>query len=90
VNIRPLSTVLFNGSYSYLHKTNLELYARLGPGLCFNKEQVSIQESTTDNNILVDYQVSPIEIILGKKLFFKAEAGFGYAGIAFIGAGYRF
>jgi len=84
------STILFNASYFYLIKPNMELYARLGVGMCFNKEEVSLQETSTDNNILMGYQISPIGIIVGKKLFFKAEAGFGYAGIAFAGAGYRF
>lgn len=83
-------TVLLNGSYLYVSRERLELYARVGVGACFSKEEVTYQGTTTDNSVLFAYQISPIGIRIGRKIYFNVEAGFGYAGIAVFGVGYRF
>jgi hypothetical protein len=84
-------TVLVNGSYMYSVKPKFEMYARLGLGVSFTEEKYTEQQvETSDEDVLFAYQISPIGIRVGQKLFFQAEAGFGYVGILSIGVGYRF
>jgi hypothetical protein len=57
----------------------------LASDFSFSKEEVTAQETTTDNSVLFAYQLSTIGIILGTKFFFEAEVGFDYAGVALSG-----
>ena len=82
-------TILMNGSYIYKSKPTLELYGKLGIGVSFSQEKY-LRENRTAERALLAYQISPIGIRAGKRVFFQAEAGFGYVGILSIGVGYRF
>jgi len=84
------TTILASATYSYMSKPKFGMFARLAIGPSFLKEKVSTTQTAENTATKFAYQISPIGIRAGQKLYFHAEAGYGYIGILAIGVGYRF
>ncbi|HEY5746505.1 MAG TPA: hypothetical protein VIU12_10540 [Chryseolinea sp.] len=84
------TTILASATYSYMSKPKFGMFARVAIGPSFLKEKVSTTQTAENSATKFAYQISPIGIRAGQKLYFHAEAGYGYLGILAIGVGYRF
>ncbi len=84
------TTILASATYTYMSKPKFGLFARAAIGPSFLKEKVSTTQTAENTATKFAYQFSPIGIRAGQKLYFHAEAGYGYLGIIGIGVGYRF
>jgi hypothetical protein len=83
-------TIMANGTFAYMNKKYFKLYGRLGIGASFTSESIAYSTPVHDHSVLLAYQISPIGLQAGGKLYFKAELGVGFIGFATIGVGYRF
>ncbi len=80
------------GTYYYLQKDWIRLYGLLGAGITMvGSKQKDLGGAVIDSETqsFFNFQVTPVGLSVGRRLGGFAELGFGYRGVASIGAYYR-
>ncbi len=78
--------------FTYLHKKYVKLYSSIGAGLCFTHDStISTDELFRMNYMQPSFQLVPVGVTVGKRIYGTVELGLGSEYMGFrAGVGYRF
>ena len=83
--------------FSWLNKRVVTMYSKVGAGMTFVsdhyknlKDESNTAKVENEDSHFAAFQVTPVGIQVGTKVYGKAEVGFGNEGMFTIGIGYKF
>lgn len=94
--VRKANYLVFlpTAEFSYIKTPLLNFYGSGAAGAIFGRVQevknLTTGKTTGKNSVSFAYQVNPVGLRVGKRLGAFAELGFGYKGLATLGANFKF